>query len=453
MQNFLRYASRSRRRTHARARALTLRVVRVRHSADSAPLVRPRSNAVKFTHAGEIRLTLSCISSNVPPRLDAIHKSLSTSTPHLPTTTNRARLRRPGNPGPRRTTLGALPPYRPVLLTVPSDRETDSPEMESPEGRLKVPPMRETAQQREPQTPPSTASSRSEGVPVVTVTSPAAMSEPATLHDAAAEFSVFKISVRDTGIGMSEDAMKRLFSPYAQVRVSRSARCSCCTVSRRAQSTGMLCSQADRFVGGRYGGTGLGLCITKHIAKLLGGDVSLASKEGEGSTFSLTFNACVAEMTEASSAPISPLPTAPPELVRPVMVVDGKCAPRARCALLSARASRGIAARRVCESVSAEETAGQVESMRARQRPRFAHGRSWAAGLATSRKRSARERSASRSVGRTLTRVSLLTSTCRCAALRVATRHFILAHLSPPLLSGRRRWMASSLPRHCTRPA
>lgn len=67
--------------------------------------------------------------------------------------------------------------------------------------------------------------------------------------------------VRDTGIGIDEQQAKQLFSAF---------------------------TQADSSTTRLYGGTGLGLFVSKNIAQLLGGDISLYSKVGEGSTFTLT---------------------------------------------------------------------------------------------------------------------------------------------------------------------
>lgn len=68
------------------------------------------------------------------------------------------------------------------------------------------------------------------------------------------------ITVRDNGIGMSSEQMSRLFQPFVQ---------------------------ADPSITQQYGGTGLGLTITRRFAQLLGGDVSVESKLGEGSTFTV----------------------------------------------------------------------------------------------------------------------------------------------------------------------
>jgi signal transduction histidine kinase len=68
-------------------------------------------------------------------------------------------------------------------------------------------------------------------------------------------------TVSDTGIGMTEAQLGRLFQPYAQ---------------------------ADASTSRRYGGTGLGLAIVKQFCSLLGGDVTVTSRIGAGSTFAVT---------------------------------------------------------------------------------------------------------------------------------------------------------------------
>ena len=67
--------------------------------------------------------------------------------------------------------------------------------------------------------------------------------------------------VIDTGIGMTDDQTAAIFQPF---------------------------SQADSTMTRRFGGTGLGLTITREIARLLGGDASVTSEPGLGSTFSLS---------------------------------------------------------------------------------------------------------------------------------------------------------------------
>jgi signal transduction histidine kinase/CheY-like chemotaxis protein len=88
------------------------------------------------------------------------------------------------------------------------------------------------------------------------------------------------VQVADTGIGMSDQAQTGLFQAF---------------------------TQADSSTTRRFGGTGLGLVITKKLAKLMGGDVLVESKEGKGSVFALTFKAMAAS-TLAQTSTTDPLP-------------------------------------------------------------------------------------------------------------------------------------------------
>ena len=64
-----------------------------------------------------------------------------------------------------------------------------------------------------------------------------------------------KLTVSDTGIGMSQQALKYIFDEFRQVDMSTTR---------------------------KYGGTGLGLAIVKRLSNLLGGDIEVTSEEGLG---------------------------------------------------------------------------------------------------------------------------------------------------------------------------
>lgn len=83
------------------------------------------------------------------------------------------------------------------------------------------------------------------------------------------------ITVRDNGIGMSKDHVSRLFQPFVQ---------------------------ADPSITQQYGGTGLGLTITRRLAQLLGGDVTVKSALGEGSAFTLHVPVDLSDATIALGA-------------------------------------------------------------------------------------------------------------------------------------------------------
>ena len=69
-----------------------------------------------------------------------------------------------------------------------------------------------------------------------------------------------ELSVSDTGIGMTAEQQAKLFEEF---------------------------TQADRTTAQRFGGTGLGLAITRKLARMLGGDVTVASEPGKGSVFTV----------------------------------------------------------------------------------------------------------------------------------------------------------------------
>ncbi len=107
-----------------------------------------------------------------------------------------------------------------------------------------------------------------------------------------AEHVTLALAVADTGIGMTEAEQARLFKPF---------------------------SQADSSTTRRYGGTGLGLSIVRRLAELMGGDVTVKSAPGEGSTFTVTLKVKrAAEVPVQRTIEALPLPS---EGVR-VLAVD-----------------------------------------------------------------------------------------------------------------------------------
>jgi signal transduction histidine kinase/CheY-like chemotaxis protein len=98
-----------------------------------------------------------------------------------------------------------------------------------------------------------------------------------TLAIAREDTSVVTFRVSDSGVGMTQEQLGRLFQAF---------------------------SQADASTTKRFGGTGLGLAITKHFCTMLGGDVTVESTPGKGSTFTIRLpDQAVAPAAAAAAVP------------------------------------------------------------------------------------------------------------------------------------------------------
>ena len=82
-----------------------------------------------------------------------------------------------------------------------------------------------------------------------------------TIKSELKDINLIKITVSDTGIGIEPQILESLFSPF---------------------------KQADSSITRNFGGTGLGLTITKHLVSLMGGNIDVESTPGLGSVFKVS---------------------------------------------------------------------------------------------------------------------------------------------------------------------
>jgi GAF domain-containing protein/CheY-like chemotaxis protein len=109
-----------------------------------------------------------------------------------------------------------------------------------------------------------------------------------------------RFGVADTGIGMTLEQVTRLFQEF---------------------------SQADASTARRYGGTGLGLALSRRLCRMMGGDVAVESQPGVGSTFTIHLPAVVAAPVAETMAPGHGVATSTPA-AGTVLVIDDDAAVR-----------------------------------------------------------------------------------------------------------------------------
>jgi two-component system, sensor histidine kinase and response regulator len=129
--------------------------------------------------------------------------------------------------------------------------------------------------------------------------------------------AVMEFAVQDSGIGMSSEQQQRLFHAFMQ---------------------------ADDSTTRRYGGTGLGLTISKRLVELMGGSIKVESAIGLGSTF--RFTACFGLDTDA-------LPDAPPQQHRNLRVLIADDNQAARRVLARLCSDLGMLAETACNGTAA----------------------------------------------------------------------------------------------------
>ena len=153
-----------------------------------------------------------------------------------------------------------------------------------------------------------------------------------TRREETADAALLHFSVRDTGIGMTPEQQERLFRAF---------------------------TQADSSITRRYGGTGLGLTISKRLVAMMGGEIGVESATGAGSTFHFT-----ARFDKQARQALSAL-VLPPDLgqLRVLVVDDHQTARQVLRAMLE---SFGFL---VEEASSGGEALARIEAAEARGTP------------------------------------------------------------------------------------
>ena len=110
-----------------------------------------------------------------------------------------------------------------------------------------------------------------------------------------------RFAVSDTGIGMTEEQLRRLFQAFTQAESSTTK---------------------------KYGGTGLGLAISRRFCQMLGGDITVTSRPGEGSTFTIVLPADSDAPSQVTPAEVPPLSTDAADSRPSILIVDDDPAAR-----------------------------------------------------------------------------------------------------------------------------
>ena len=114
-------------------------------------------------------------------------------------------------------------------------------------------------------------------------------------HGMADSKTALRFEIKDTGIGLNEDARGRIFEAF---------------------------SQADQSTTRRYGGTGLGLTISRQLVKMMEGEIGVESEPGKGSTFWFTARFGKHAVGKAAPTKQKPLPA------KRVLLADNNAADR-----------------------------------------------------------------------------------------------------------------------------
>jgi signal transduction histidine kinase/DNA-binding response OmpR family regulator/HAMP domain-containing protein len=142
---------------------------------------------------------------------------------------------------------------------------------------------------------------------------------------------MIRFAISDSGIGMTEEQLGRLFQAFSQAHASSAE---------------------------KYGGTGLGLVITRNFCHLLGGDIAVVSRPGEGSTFTITLPDQLVAPTQVKPAGV-PYFSGEAEDAPTVLVVDDD--PVARDLLAANLKGAGY---RLVHAASGEEALSLARTLR-----------------------------------------------------------------------------------------